>query len=681
MLKFAFLLLSCTVLLACAQRRSLEKSVSEEVDDFSTTGLHGKRLRFDVNKVEQCLGMGRIESRVCDPDDLLNGPAEKEVLKVALRELETLTVQHQDQQFQRGGIKLAVVLVKNDDVQEIKEIDEKIYELVKIHSQERSYDRVGVIFLAVGSGSQQEFRSNLQQHFGSGLFQNNPIFANSMRTGVWSNFYSTSNLRVLVTPSEIVNLYNKETPLLRQGTFGVALLDIIHGIRDHALIKQNKINTERTINQVQSMLRLPRTQMDFIEQEQPNRMVRQIQQQQTAMSNPEEVYKVERCLEHFEGKVCDPDDLLNAEEQIKIDQTLMDLESSTAEFGHQQSRLSTSCKQGGIKLAAIIIKEIQDQQTVDRKINEMLYKRSLTHPCERAAVIMLSPGPDYRNQPHQQIQQQTIFGGQFPVAVWSKFYGISNINVPVHSSEIVQFYDQQKLLIRQGKYAEALLNIIHDFKQRVLSGRITRQSEMDVLNQDEVLTSSTQQYGDRITNKNYYKQRMSVEEKEQIFEKLEMCLQNIQKPKVCDLERMLNDNEQNKIEDVLEELEKDTVNYSNQQKGFVLTVVVMPYTEDITEFEKKITQRLIQFREEHQHEHAGVMLLSVEKDEDNQYDRSKFYGTSTRNSVIRPQEFVQLYNNNKYLIRTGKHDQALLNIVKKIHQLALHRQQGIGGNF
>jgi hypothetical protein len=105
----ALLLLAATV--DGQKQQSLEKSssASDEVGTNFSGGFHGRhgRNRFGklsdseesgVYKVEECLGgMGmmdtaRIEPKVCDMDNLL-GRGEKDLIKIALRELETVTSQ------------------------------------------------------------------------------------------------------------------------------------------------------------------------------------------------------------------------------------------------------------------------------------------------------------------------------------------------------------------------------------------------------------------------------------------------------------------------------------------------------------------------------------------------------------------------------------------------------------
>jgi hypothetical protein len=46
--------------------------------------------------------------------------------------------------------------------------------------------------------------------------------------------------------------------------------------------------------------------------------------------NSDEVYKIERCLQHVEAKVCDFDGMLTSGEQMQIDSALSDLEYATA---------------------------------------------------------------------------------------------------------------------------------------------------------------------------------------------------------------------------------------------------------------------------------------------------------------------------------------------------------------
>lgn len=58
------------------------------------------------------------------------------------------------------------------------------------------------------------------------------------------------------------------------------------------------------------------------------------------------------------------------------------------------------------------------------------------------------------------------------------------------------------------------------------------------------------------------------------------------------------------------------------------------------------------WRENHHHDRVAVMMLSAQKSD--VYGRSKFYGTSTRDALVRPNELVQLYNNNVTLKKFTK---------------------------
>ena len=59
-----------------------------------------------------------------------------------------------------------------------------------------------------------------------------------------------------------------------------------------------------------------------------------------------------------------------------------------------------------------------------------------SNPCDRMAVMMLSPGPDYRGD-------QKPLSGTFPTGVWSNFYAISSSNVPVSSLQMQGFYNNE----------------------------------------------------------------------------------------------------------------------------------------------------------------------------------------------------------------------------------------------
>lgn len=84
---------------------------------------------------------------------------------------------------------------------------------------------------------------------------------------------------------------------------------------------------------------------------------------------------------------------------------------------------------------------------VDRRINELLNRHYSLYRCQRPAVMMLSPGPDYRRRFGEVVaeskQQPSLYQYVYPNGVWSKFYAISSRDVPVTSGEIVSLYDME----------------------------------------------------------------------------------------------------------------------------------------------------------------------------------------------------------------------------------------------
>jgi hypothetical protein len=607
---FCLLAALLAVVGAQQQRNWLDKSSS--ASDESEQYEYG--LQSGVEKAEKCRYMqgDEIRGKVCDFDKLLS-QMEKEMIKQALKDLEEKTSTNE-----YDGIKLSVLFLKN--VKDTKETDKKVYEMVKHHANKRQSDRAGFIVLGVESDfSEQQRLYEQKQQTDDHL--NNPVFHNAP-TGAWSNFYSTANLNEWVTPQEIVQIYSKKASLLRQGTYGVAVLDIIHEIRDKAMQKQGK-----------TQFYMPHSSFE---------------------SKFEEVQKIEKCLQQFETKVCDPDQLLHVGQKEQVDSVLKELEFSTIESKQQlQTGRWTNCKVGGIKLAAIVIKDVQNHQIFDQKINYMLMQQAQLNPCERLAVLIISPGKDQRTggQQFQTLNEggQTIYYYRFPVGGWSKFYGIQNLNMPVLFSEIAEIYDQQKPLIRQGELFQSLKNIIHSFNERVQQHkRFARETDFN-----------------------------AEDNKQKTLNMLDECLNEI-KPKICDPSNLLDNEDRDNIQKILgkiqQETERSTEMDESKKKGFVVTFVTIPFTEDVTQHEKKISEKLGQWRQQNPQNHAAVLMLTVNKGDSN--GRSKFYGASTRDAFVNPRELVELYDENKLSIRAGKLSEALLKIVNSILDLARRHQTG-----
>jgi hypothetical protein len=207
-------------------------------------------------------------------------------------------------------------------------------------------------------------------------------------------------------------------------------------------------------------------------------------------------------------------------------------------------------------------------------------------------------------------------------------------------------------LIRQGDYTQALMNIIRGFKLRAISRRVTRQADF----------SSNVQDGSM-------KKGLLGEEKQQLLYIVDECVQDL-RTKVCDPKQVLTSNEQDQLKNSLKQIERESEQFSetdaSKKKGFVFTVVVLPYMDDVFEVEHKLNSGLEKWSMEHLNNPASIIMLSSNKGDI--YGRSKFYATSTRDAPVRPHELVQYYNTNKLLIREGKHSEALLNIIEKIRE-------------
>jgi hypothetical protein len=589
------------------------RSASDEDEQFQ------HRLQNGVKRVEKCWNMqgDEIRQKVCDFDKVMS-QSEKEMIKKALYDLQdkTSTSLNAD-----DGIKLSVLLLKN--VQDTKETDQTLYQKVRNHADKYQSDRAGFIVLGIDSdfSEPKRFYEQQQQRVDSRL--NTPVFHNT-QSGAWSNFYSTENMNQIVSPQEIVQIYSQKAPLLRQGTYGVAILDIIHEIREKAMQKLGKTEFQRSFG-----------------------------------SNSEEVQKVERCLQQFETKVCDPDSLLSGGKKEQVDSILNELESQTTANNQQQlTGRWANCKNGGIRLMAIVIRDVQNHQAVDQKVNYMLLQQIQNNPCERIAVLMFSPSQDQRTggQQFQMFNEggQTIYYYRFPAGGWSKFYGIQNLNTPfapVSFSEMAEIYDQQRSVIRQGDLAQVLQNILRSFKERVQQRqRNTREADF--------------------TN--------SEDNKQKTLQLVDECLSGDIKAKMCDPANMLENEGRNNVQKALERIQQETERSTemdeSKKKSLTVSVITIPFTEDISQHEDKISKQLSQWRQQNTQKQATVLLLSANKGDSN--GRSKFYGASTRDALVNPHELVQFYNDNKLNIRAGKHAEALVKIVDSIHDLALRRQTG-----
>jgi len=183
------------------------------------------------------------------------------------------------------------------------------------------------------------------------------------------------------------------------------------------------------------------------------------------------VIEVEQCLQQFQAQLCDPSNLLTPAEQKEINSALQELKTVTSQPAEAGDR--DPCQQGGIMLSILLLKDVQDPMATDQKINERINFWRREHPCDKTAVAMLSPGPDYRSAKEQAGDRSKLpYQYSYPVGVWSKFYGITNINVPVRPNELVQLYDIEKPLIRVGEYMKAILKLIHGVRDKAVGRKV-----------------------------------------------------------------------------------------------------------------------------------------------------------------------------------------------------------------
>lgn len=197
------------------------------------------------------------------------------------------------------------------------------------------------------------------------------------------------------------------------------------------------------------------------------------QQQQLTLSAPSSrdriigsptsgFYKVDACMLSIEASVCDPDGVLSSDERQRIESKLSELETTTKR--NVESNLFTyrgQCPESGLTLKMLIFNYLVDPENTDQKILDLHWKYTLAHPCQRTAVIMLSPGPDYRNRNAQ------FSSNLYPGAVWSKFYAVSSRNANITPTELVGLYRNSVYPIRRGQFADALESIVNQIRNRV----------------------------------------------------------------------------------------------------------------------------------------------------------------------------------------------------------------------
>ncbi|KAL3110047.1 hypothetical protein niasHT_015650 [Heterodera trifolii] len=151
-----------------------------------------------------------------------------------------------------------------------------------------------------------------------------------------------------------------------------------------------------------------------------------------------------QCLLKIAPKVCDPGNILNAQQKQEIDQTLAELKMAT-----RKEDAKDECAKSGLEAMFIIIKHsnLLDEQTseVQRTLNQAMDFWVRDHPCEKPVVIMLSTDPSIYNR-----------------KVWTGRHW----DVPVDPGQLVQLFMDQVESTRQQKYALVIMNMIEGLLER-----------------------------------------------------------------------------------------------------------------------------------------------------------------------------------------------------------------------
>jgi hypothetical protein len=650
------------LVVAAKKYDSDEKSGSQSREHFGE-GFGGFRYESGHEKFEACKRKQgyKVRAKVCDADKLLS-PADKNMIKTALYELKKQTssfdYQREDEQNNKyDGIKLSVFVMKN--VQDPKETDEKAYELVKQHAEKYPFERAAVLVFALDSADFSERQRFRQQQFGYDNKLNTPVYyklqsGNGFGTFSWVIFYSTASINDKFSFYEIKQIYEqKATQEFHQGTYGNVIRDIVYGIRDKAMTaKQTGKNA-------------------FFSSEQKFNG----EKKEQFGNNYDEMQKVEQCLKQFEYKqVCDPDNVLGYAQKQQVEKALYELEYATKEAENQKQQLTgrwMTCKhQGGIKLTTIVLKNVYNEQFVDQKIIELLQKQNQINSCDRYAVFLFNTGFFKQHEQNFEAQkrefQEQSFGGQtvyyykYFDGTWAKFYGgPQNLDTQISASEITNFYAQQEPAVRRNDYGQALEGFFREYKERVqqqLKQRFTRDADSEKQEKSEGQDDN---------------------KKEETVKMLEECLKEIDQPKVCDPSNLLENEDREKVQKTLEQIQQQSGAFKKDgqksAKKFITTFVLLPYTDDTAEHDKKILQRLTQYtKEQKDSNYVAVMMLSAKKGDKN--GPSKFYGAATDDAPVKHPDFLQFYNENKGNIRYGEHAKALSKIANKVLQQAANGQ-------
>uniref|UniRef100_A0A914HVY9 Uncharacterized protein n=1 Tax=Globodera rostochiensis TaxID=31243 RepID=A0A914HVY9_GLORO len=151
-----------------------------------------------------------------------------------------------------------------------------------------------------------------------------------------------------------------------------------------------------------------------------------------------------QCLLRIGPKVCDPENILNAEQKQQIDQTLTELKVAT-----RKENAKDECDKSGLEAMFIIVKHsnLLDEQTseVQKTLNQAMDMWVHDHPCEKPVVILLSTDPSVFNR-----------------KVWTGRHW----DVPVDPGQLVQLFMDQGSLTLQQKYSLVIMNMIEGLLER-----------------------------------------------------------------------------------------------------------------------------------------------------------------------------------------------------------------------
>uniref|UniRef100_A0A8R1E5H9 TPM domain-containing protein n=1 Tax=Caenorhabditis japonica TaxID=281687 RepID=A0A8R1E5H9_CAEJA len=149
----------------------------------------------------------------------------------------------------------------------------------------------------------------------------------------------------------------------------------------------------------------------------------------------------QKCNMRTTANICDPDGVLSEQSRYRLDNDLKQFEIRTRQFIG-----SSLCDEKGVTVAMAVARNVKggSKGAVEMMAKDMLRKWNLDPECKKAIVIVVSTGD-------------------------MKFWVARETRVPVSTDEFTQFFIKEMAHFQQGRYQQALTNILQAILEKTLS--------------------------------------------------------------------------------------------------------------------------------------------------------------------------------------------------------------------